>query len=466
MIRENQRFFNVLLVIVDLVVISFALFFAWYIRFKTDILGVGVDNWGTLEYLASLIFILVTYSVLNYIFGLYQPQRTDSVYSEMKQILKINIIGLLVLITTLYVIKVDDYSRYLLAMFAIFSTTFMIIERFILRSALRYMRGKGFNVQYILVIGGGELGEKFAKKIKSNYYIGYHIIGFLDDNLEKGHKICDSEVIGTIKKDLENVILTNAIDMAIITIAARHHKLIEEIVTTLEKYGVKAEIVPDFYRYFPAKPYIDMIDDIPVINIRYVPLDNNVNKLLKRITDIFLACCGIIVTSPILLITAILVKFSSPGPVIFKQKRVGINRRQFDIYKFRSMKVQDDKEEKYQWTQDDDPRKTRFGSFIRRTNIDELPQFFNILKGDMSLIGPRPERPFFVEKFRDEIPKYMIKHHVRPGMTGYAQINGYRGNTSIKKRIDHDIFYVENWNLLLDVKIFFLTFKNFFKNAY
>lgn len=173
-----------------------------------------------------------------------------------------------------------------------------------------------------------------------------------------------------------------------------------------------------------------MIDDIPVINIRYVPLDNNLNQLLKRISDIFLAIMGIIVTSPLLLVTAILVKHTSPGPVIYKQKRVGCNRKEFNIYKFRSMKVQP---EEYHWTEEDDPRKTKFGSFIRKTNIDELPQFFNILKGDMSLIGPRPERPYFVEKFRDEIPKYMIKHHVRPGMTGYAQINGYRGNTSIKK---------------------------------
>jgi len=465
MIRENQKFLNILLVIIDLCVISFSLFFAWYIRFQTELLGIGVDNWGIEEYLISLIFILAVYTILNYFFGLYRPQRTDNINSEIKQIIKINTIGLLILITTLYIIKVDDYSRYLLAMFAIFSTSFMIIERFFLRSLLRYMRGKGFNVKYILVIGAGELGEKFANKIKKNYYIGYHIIGFLDDNIAQGQKIADSEIIGSIK-DLDSIILTNTVDMAIITISARHHDLIENIVNTLEKYGVKAEIVPDFYRYFPAKPYIDMIDDIPVINIRYVPLDNSMNKTLKRISDIFLAIIGIIVTSPILIVTAILVKLTSPGPVIFKQKRVGINRKQFDIYKFRSMKVQEDKFEKYQWSHENDPRKTKFGSFIRKTNIDELPQFFNILKGDMSLIGPRPERPYFVEKFRDEIPKYMIKHHVRPGMTGYAQINGYRGNTSIEKRIDHDIYYVENWDFLLDVKIFFMTFRNFFKNAY
>jgi Undecaprenyl-phosphate glucose phosphotransferase len=400
----------------------------------------------------------MTYTILNYFFGLYSPHRTDNISSEIKQMLKVNVIGLLVLITALYIIEVSDYSRYLLA---IFSTVFMSGERFLLRNILRRMRKKGYNVQFILVIGAGELGEKFANKIKQNFYIGYNIIGFLDDNIAKGQKITDSKILGSIK-DLEHIILTKPVDMAIITIFTRHYKLIENIVNTLEKHGVKAEIVPDFYMYFPAKPYIDMIDDIPVINIRYVPLDNNLNQLLKRISDIFLAIMGIIVTSPIL--TAILVKYSSPGPVIYKQKRVGCNRKEFNIYKFRSMRIQDNEE--YHWTKKDDPRKTKFGSFIRKTNIDELPQFFNILKGDMSLIGPRPERPFFVEKFRDEISKYMIKHHVRPGMTGYAQINGYRGNTSIKKRIDHDIFYVENWNFLLDVKIFFMTFRNFFKNAY
>ena len=463
MIRENQRLLNLLLVLIDIMVISFALFFAWFIRFKTTLFGVGIDNWKLNQYLLSLAFIIVVYTILNYSFGLYSPQRTDDITSETKQILKINIIGLLILITTLYVVEVNVYSRYLLAMFAIFSTTFMIIERFFFRSFLRYVRGKGFNVQYMLVIGAGDLGEKFADKIKRNFYIGYNIMGFLDDNKLIGEKISNSKVIGSIE-DLEKTITNNPIDMAIITLGSRHYKLIENILNTLEKYGVKAEIVPDYYRYFNAKPAIDMIDDIPVINIRYVPLDNNLNRLVKRVSDIVLVTIGIIIISPILLVTAIFVKLTSPGPVIFKQKRVGNNRKEFCIYKFRSMRVQE--KEDYNWTKENDPRNTKFGSFIRKTNIDELPQFFNILKGDMSLIGPRPERPFFVEKFRDEIPKYMIKHHVRPGMTGYAQINGYRGNTSIKKRIDCDIFYVENWNFVLDVKIFFMTFLILFKNAY
>jgi len=463
MIRENQRTLTTLQVLFDVVAMTLALYLAWFIRVKTDILGQGFDVWGIPQYAASLAFIIISFTILSYFFNLYNPQRTDKFGSEFTQILKVNIIGLLLLITTLYIIEVGDYSRYMLAMFAIFSTIFMCIERIIVKNTLMYMRGRGYNVQYILVIGAGELGEKFAKKIKDNFYLGYEIIGFLDDNIEKGQKVDGSKIIGRID-DLEQIVLTKTIDLAVITISARHYQVIENTVNTLEKCGVKAEIIPDFYRYFPAKPYIDMIDDIPVINIRYVPLDDNLNKILKRVSDIILVTIGIIIISPILIVTAILVKFTSPGPIIFKQKRVGCNRKEFNMYKFRSMMVQE--EEQFKWTKKDDPRKTKIGSFIRRTNIDELPQFFNILKGDMSLIGPRPERPFFVDKFRDEIPKYMVKHHVRPGMTGYAQINGYRGDTSIKKRIEYDIYYVENWNLILDVKIFFMTFKSFFKNAY
>lgn len=452
------------MVIIDLAIITFSLVFAWYIRFGTNLMAFK-HNWGLSYYLMFLIFILPVYIFLYYSAGLYRPHRTKNIVSEATTIIKINFIGLLLLITLLYVTHLFNFSRYLLAMFAIFSTTFSIIERIILRQSLRFMRSKGLNVKHILVIGAGELGEKFARKIKQNEYIGYNIIGYLDDNLENGHKILDSKVIGNIN-DLSHVILTNRIDKAVITVSPVHHKLIDHIVDILEKYGVEAEIVPDYYRYFPANPYIDLIDDMPIIKLRYVPLDKSFNNVLKRVLDIILAIAFIVITSPILILTALMVKITSPGPIIFKQERVGLHRKKFDIYKFRSMKVQNRKYEKYQWTVKDDSRKTRFGSFIRKTNIDELPQLFNILKGEMSLIGPRPERPYFVKKFRDEIPKYMIKHYVRPGMTGLAQVNGLRGDTSIKKRVKYDIYYVENWNLVMDIKIFFKTFINAFKNAY
>lgn len=207
---------------------------------------------------------------------------------------------------------------------------------------------------------------------------------------------------------------------------------------------------------------------LPVINIRYVPLSNNSNKVIKRAMDVVGSVCGIVVLSPVLLLLAALVKISSPGPVIFKQERVGLHSKPFYMYKFRSMEQQSEEEEKKAWTVRDDPRVTGIGKFMRRTSLDELPQLFNILKGDMSLVGPRPERPLFVERFREEIPRYMVKHQVRPGLTGWAQVNGFRGDTSIKKRIDCDIYYIENWTIGFDIKIIFLTFFTGFvnKNAY
>ena len=209
--------------------------------------------------------------------------------------------------------------------------------------------------------------------------------------------------------------------------------------------------------------------DCRSFNIRYVPLTNTFNK--HREADRWISwvpLCAIVLFSPVMLVTAIAVKASSPGPLIYKQERVGLHNRPFQMYKFRSMGVQNPKEEKKAWTVPGDPRVTPVGRIIRMTSIDELPQLFNVLKGDMSLVGPRPERPLFVEKFREEIPRYMIKHQVRPGMTGWAQINGYRGNTSIRRRIDYDLYYIENWSVGLDIKILFLTiFKGFInKNAY
>ena len=218
----------------------------------------------------------------------------------------------------------------------------------------------------------------------------------------------------------------------------------------------------------PTRPYTEDLMGLPVINIRYVPLTNTGNILIKRIMDVTGALFGIIITSPIMLLAAILVKCSSPGPVIFRQERVGLHNKPFDMYKFRSMEIQSPSSEKRAWTVRDDPRVTGIGKILRRTSLDELPQLFNILKGDMSLVGPRPERPHFVEKFKEEIPRYMVKHQVRPGLTGWAQVNGLRGNTSIRKRIEYDIYYIENWTIGFDIKIILLTFFTGFinKNAY
>ena len=268
--------------------------------------------------------------------------------------------------------------------------------------------------------------------------------------------------------DLEDILKEHQLDEIIIALSLSEYYKLAHIVAVCEKSGVHTKLIPDYGNIIPTRPYTEDLMGLPVINIRYVPLSNTFNAMAKRTVDIVGSLVCIVLFSPIMLLAALLVKLTSPGPVIFRQERVGLHNQPFVMYKFRSMQVQSKSREKAGWTTKNDVRVTGVGKFMRRTSIDELPQLFNVLKGEMSLIGPRPERPQFVEKFREEIPRYMVKHQVRPGMTGWAQVNGYRGDTSIRKRIDCDLYYIENWTMGLDIKILFLTvFKGFInKNAY
>ena len=264
------------------------------------------------------------------------------------------------------------------------------------------------------------------------------------------------KVIGSID-NLTDILPMSQLDEIAVTLSLADYDRLEEIVGMCEKSGVHTKFIPDYNSLIPNKPYTEDLNGLPVINIRYVPLSNTFNALCKRIVDIVGSLVGIILLSPFLIIVALIIKLTSKGPIIFKQERVGLHNKPFYMYKFRTMYVQSEEEEAKGWTTKDDPRVTRVGKFFRKTSIDELPQLFNILVGEMSIVGPRPERPQFVEKFKEEIPRYMIKHQVRPGLTGWAQINGYRGDTSIRRRIDYDIYYIENWTMGFDFKIMFLT---------
>ena len=275
------------------------------------------------------------------------------------------------------------------------------------------------------------------------------------------------KVLGRID-NLMVILPENHLDEIAITLGLSEYHRLESIVALCEKSGVHTKFIPDYYNIIPTKPYTEDILGLPVINIRYVPLTNTFSAALKRLMDIIGSLAAIILSSPVMLVCAIIIKVSSPGPLIFRQERVGLHNRPFTMYKFRSMVVQEANKESKAWTVRDDPRVTPVGRFMRKTSIDELPQLFNVLKGEMSLVGPRPERPYYVEKFQEEIPRYMVKHQVRPGMTGWAQIHGYRGDTSIRRRIDYDLYYIENWTIGLDFKILVLTVFNGFvnKNAY
>jgi len=370
-------------------------------------------------------------------------------------IIKSNIVGFIIVLSILFFQKEIDYSRLMLIVFSSINIILLTFERGLLRLILRNFRRKGFNLKYILIIGAGTLGVEFAQKIFNNPELGYVIIGFLDD--EKENEVLNGKkVLGKIE-DLDGILKIHRLDEVIIAIKLEEYKSISKIILKCEKNGIKAQIIPAYQEFLPTKPCVSYLDEMSLINVRYIPLDEPLNNLVKRIFDIIFAMFAILITSPLMIFVSILIKITSPGPIIFRQERVGLNRKNFVMYKFRSMKMQKDEEEVTMWTKEKDPRKTLVGRFIRKTSIDELPQFFNVLKGDMSIVGPRPERPYFVEKFKDDIPKYMVKHQVRPGITGYAQANGWRGDTSIIKRIEHDIYYIENWTFGFDIQIILKT---------
>lgn len=316
-------------------------------------------------------------------------------------------------------------------------------------------------------MGYSRAAEGFIDRVALNPEWGYHIQGILDDGRPSGYAYKNVRILGTINQ-LESVLAANTLDEIAITLSINEYSNLESIVAVCEKSGVHTKFIPDYNNIIPTIPYMEDLQGLPVIHIRHVPLTNVFNATVKRIVDIGGALFGLLLFSPVMLLTAGLIKLTSPGPIFYSQERIGLHNRPFKMYKFRSMEVQDPGKEKTRWTTPHDPRVTPVGRFIRKTSIDEMPQFYNILIGDMSLVGPRPERPLFVEKFKEEIPRYMIKHQVRPGLTGWAQVNGYRGDTSITKRIEHDLYYIENWSLGFDFKIMFLTiFKGFInKNAY
>ena len=296
-----------------------------------------------------------------------------------------------------------------------------------------------------------------------NKNLGYWIDGYVSDREEETGSLGLPYLGGY--DSLPGLLAPKGVDEVVVSLEEKDFGLLGHIIEVCEQEGVKSSLLPFYTKYMPMRPYIDEVEGMPLINLRRVPLDNMLNSFVKRSFDIFWSLLGLLLLAPFLLAVAIGVKLSSPGPVIYSQERVGLNKKVFTMYKFRSMAVEGNAD-KTTWGTRGDPRRTRFGTFLRKYSIDELPQLFNVLRGDMSLVGPRPERPFFVEKFREEIPLYMIKHLVRPGMTGWAQVNGWRGDTSIAKRIECDIHYIENWSFLLDLKILFLTvFRGFVNHS-
>lgn len=477
MIKDNQKFLNRILVVLDALLIIIAFSISYFLKFDANSplnkIGFLVPKYGYWDpfkkYASALWFIVPGYLIIYNLCSLYSPRRSHSKRFECWSIVKANCLAILYFIAVLFFEKLSvNYSRFFIIYFFVCNVTISVLFRMSFRYALKSLRKHGKNIKHIVLVGYSDICKRYIDLILANKSWGYQIHGIIDDQKEIGFTYRDIPVIAHTN-DLSNYLSKHeSLDEIAITLSLNQYQNLEYIVNCCEKSGVHTKFLPDYNRIIPTQPQIEDVCGLAVVNIRKVPLSNWVNKSIKRLIDIFGATVALIIFGIPMIIVSIIIKTTSKGPLIFCQERVGLHNKKFKMYKFRSMEEQTEEKEKKAWTVKNDPRITPIGRFIRKTSIDELPQLFNVLKGEMSLIGPRPERPYWVEQFKETIPRYMIKHQVRPGLTGWAQVNGFRGDTSIEKRIDCDLYYIENWTLGLDFKILILTFfKGFInKNAY
>ena len=450
MIKENQQLLNKLNIISDGLIVFLMLPLAFGVRFY--VLPGGIVTVPLQDYITIDLGLTVTLLFVYGAFGMYRSFRGIPLLKELSRLWVGILLVMALLLSYLFLQKTVHYSRLVLGIFSLLTICALSAKRVVLRNTLRYFRAQGYNRKHVLILGSGSTAQSYLKVIQAEAELGYYALGYVDT--KQGIEEATLPYLGDFD-DLDTILEQYRPDEVVSAIDMEDYRRTVEIIAACEKAGVKLSIIPFYAPFMPSNPQFDNVGGIPLLNIRRIPLDNWANAFVKRAMDLVGSGLLLIVTSPITLICAIGVKLSSPGPVFFKQERVGLGKRNFYMYKFRSMRV--NAKQNTGWSRDRDDRKTKFGAFLRKFSLDEFPQFLNVLKGDMSLVGPRPEVPFYVEQFKDEIPLYMVKHQVRPGITGWAQVNGFRGDTSIKARIEHDVYYIENWSILLDIKILLMT---------
>jgi len=402
------------------------------------------------------------------LFNIYRVWRGSSTLTEIKYLTMAWLLVGLLLAGLAFITKSGaDYSRHWMVLWFVSTWCVLVCSRAILRIVLRWMRSSGFNHRHIVIVGTGEQAMVVADRLRRSTWFGLEISALFGEHTEKlPDWLRDKKIISDVG-ELRQYVERKGVDQVWISLPHSEEKTIREVIAALDGSAVGIRYVPDIFEYQLMHHSLSEIAGVPVVNISYSAIDG-MNEVIKAFEDYLLSAALLILASPLMLLIAIIIKVSSPGPVFYRQKRVGWNGVEFTMYKFRSMPVEAEKTSGPVWASEVDKRATGFGSFLRKTSLDELPQLFNVLQGKMSLIGPRPERPHFVEKYKDEVPHYMKKHLVKAGLTGWAQVHGWRGNTCLHTRIEHDLYYIENWSLWLDIKIIVMTiFRGLVhKNAY
>ncbi len=474
MIHQRNRRTATLFLAGDLVAMTVALFAAWYLRFDLEVIPVRKDIPAFGPYLRLLPLVLLVWPVVFYFHGLYQARRGLSRLDELATLTVAVLLGTVILtsFTAFYRPPVEGsadpftYSRAFLGLFFVTSLVTISGMRLSLRMLLSELRRRGHNLQRILIVGAGDLGKGMAQKLQAHREMGFEIVGFLDDDPGKaGLSFHGVPVLGNLD-EAAATIEDRRVDQVLITLPLEAYRKTQSILEEVSQECVDVRLVPDIFQYSTLRAAIEELEGTPVINLTQVPLQGW-NSLVKRIIDLGLSAVAMAVLLPLLPFVAALIWLEDRGPVFYRQERMGLDRRSFLILKFRSMRVNAESTTGPIWAVEDDPRRTRVGGFLRRTSLDELPQLWNVFKGEMSIVGPRPERPAFVHEFRHKIPNYMVRHRVKAGITGWAQVHGWRGNTSIRKRLQYDLYYIQNWTLGLDFKILWMTLRHGLrKNAY
>ncbi|OHD34480.1 MAG: undecaprenyl-phosphate glucose phosphotransferase [Spirochaetes bacterium GWD1_27_9] len=454
MLKQNSNIFAAILVFFDFIFLIFSYLLAKYLTFST-----GLSFWTFREIVIGSILILAFFIILEK-FEFTHTYR----FRPFIKIVKNTILYEIFILASFYaciLFKIYEFTNQFVFYFVIFTFVIFFTEKIFIKIFLTILRRSGYNFRRYLIIGAGELGINFYRKVVSSNDLGIKIVGFLDDDKQLINSdnpeytdVIKGLIIGTTEK-IETILKSRLVDNVIIALPMRAETKIINLANLCEKFGVKAELIPDYYKVVSSKPSFRSIKDYPLIGIRNVPLENMFNRLTKRLIDIMVALAGLILCSPVFIAIMIAIKLTSKGPVFFKQKRTGFRQKDFDILKFRTMIVNEDSD-KVQATKDD-PRKTKIGDFLRKTNLDEIPQLINILRGEMSVVGPRPHMIAHTEEFYQKYDKYLVRHWVKPGLTGWAQVNGWRGDSDIGIRVKYDIEYIENWTLLFDIRIIFLT---------
>ena len=468
MVRRHNRLLVAFHVGTDAVLGMLAFVIAYLLRFETGYIAITRGHPPVEQYLNVLPFVAIIVPLAFHLQGLYRLRRGRSRIDDFFNVLVGSIFAVVLgVVATLYFqayyasneqrdVGAFEVSRLVWGLFLVLNISFGYLSRKFIREALERRWLAGIGLRRILIAGAGDLGRVVADRILEHRELGYQIVGFVDDKAGGDHLgYRGLPLLGSLAEAAE-IVANEKIDDLYVALPLEEHMKLLDLVESTSREGVDVKVVPDLLQFIALRARLEDLDGVPVINLNDVPLQG-LSAFVKRSLDIVISSFALLIMALPGLLIAWRIKRSSPGPVFYAQERMGLDGKQFTVYKFRTMPIDAESRTGPIWADENDNRATSFGSFLRRHDLDEWPQFWNVLVGDMSIVGPRPERPFFVEQFKHRIPQYMLRHKVKAGITGWAQVNGWRGNTSLEKRIEYDLYYIENWSVTLDIKIMWMT---------